>query len=144
MVLRTSGVRVVVAGHLWLPRAPWVRPGSAPGPPGLAALVPQRPHNNIGPSSGVKFGQGEGVVKVRWYDRWDGRDHVFDLRRELGGFYVSTTMLRAGLRAMPIELRREEARSTRQTTTYRYEISQKSDKHILDMIENVFRDRSHE
>ena len=62
-------------------------------------------------------GEFDRVVKVHWYDRRDGYDFMFELRPVLGEFYVSTTMLRAGLRSKPIELKCEEARSTRNTTT---------------------------
>lgn len=84
------------------------------------------------------------AVKVHWYDRRDGYDVVFELRPDLGEFYITTTMLRAGLKAKPIELKCEEGRRTRSTMTYQYEISRSSDEYIFDLIENVFRDRSHE
>lgn len=96
------------------------------------------------PSSGVKFGQGERVLKVHWYDRQDGTDDIFELRPDLGEFYVSTSMLRAGLKSKPVELHEEVAHRTRSGTTCVYRISAACHEHIMDMIENIFRDRSRE
>lgn len=56
----------------------------------------------------------------------------------------STMRSVAGLQEHPVELQWTKGRSTRSTSNMYCDISKESDAYIMDMIENVFRDRSHE
>ena len=102
------------------------------------------------PVSGEEFGQGERVIKVKYFDRLDHAPEIFRLREDLGVVCIPTSMLRVGPEHK-IDL---TARASRPDQDARnigvsagaatmYNLGAKSKKHIIDVIENVFKDKSH-
>ena len=93
--------------------------------------------------SEVKFNPGERIMKVQWYERLDGHSSVFEFRPDLGDFYISTDMLRAGLKEDPVGLVPRDRRGRHQKRQY-FDLQLESHNRIIDLIEHVFKDRSSE
>ena len=103
------------------------------------------------PSSGETFGPGERVLTVHYYDRLDRSADIFKLREDLGVFCIPTSMLRVG-DEQPIQLSARAAserphRHARDSgvsasVSALLALCADSKKHILDMIENVYKDPS--
>jgi hypothetical protein len=89
------------------------------------------------------------VLKVYYLDRLDHCPNTFMLREDLGVFTIPVSMLRVGpehpIMLTPRAVRpQRSARDTGVSTgvSPMLDLSLNSNNHIIDMIENVFKDRS--
>ena len=96
--------------------------------------------SHVCPVSGEKYGPGEGVLEGVYFELVPRTTDLYELREDLGVFSVPSRMLRAGGPTEPIQFL-EESRSRRSNSRKFYRLPHTTAARIIDLIENVYKDK---